>query len=236
MIRTRKILFTGMLLAAAAFALAAQSTISLRVFPKKDETFNYKHTGTLTVMGMDVKATYTQTTKIVEIKEGVMTTESGEVTGTLDVGGQEMPMPETPVTKTQIKIDGTIKEIEGEAASPDTYRTNSVTTIFKPEAAVTVDQEWTWDAAANADLGTRKVQGKYKVIALEEVKGIPTIKISMDVKEVEGDSPASAKGFVWLSVANGMAVKSEMEVKNAPIPGAPEPVSGTLKSELVITP
>lgn len=234
MIRTRKALIAGLLLASAALALAAQDSFSLRVFPRADDSFKTKFTGTLSVMGMDVKATYTQTTKVIEIKEGVMVTEAGEATGTLDVGGQEMPMPEMGTTKSHTKLDGTTKQIEGESASPDTYRMTTVTTIFKPEAAVKVGDEWTWTAAANSELGTRKTEGKYKFVAIEEVKGIRTAKITMDVKEVEGDLPASAKGTVWLSIANGMSVKTEMEIKNGPIPGAPEPVNGTLKSELVV--
>lgn len=234
MTRTHKVLFASLLLASAALALAAQDTLNLRVFPKVDESFKTKFTGTLSVMGMDVKASYTQTSKILEIKEGVMVTEAGEATGTLDVGGQEMPFPEMGTTKSHTKLDGTIKEIEGESASPDTYRMTAVSTVFRPEAPVKVGDEWTWSAAANSELGTRKIEGKYKLAAIEEVKGIKTAKITMEVKEVEGDLPASAKGTIWLNVANGMTVKSEMEIKNGPIPGSPEPVNGTLKTELVI--
>lgn len=234
MIRTRKVLFSGLILAAAALALAAQDTVSLRLFPNVNDSFKTKFTGTLSVMGMDVKANYVQTTKVLEFKEGVMITEAGEATGTLDVGGQEMPFPEMGSTKTHTKVDGTIKEIEGESASPDTYRMSAVSTVFKPEGAVKPGDEWTWSAPANSDLGTRKTEGKYKLVAVEEFKGIKTAKITMDVKEVEGDLPASAKGTVWLSITNGMTVKSEMEIKNGPIPGAPEPVNGTLKTELII--
>lgn len=233
MIRTRQILFAGLMMAAAAFAIAAQDTLNLRVSPKKDDAFKYKFTGTLSLMGMDVKATYTQTTTVLDVVDGVITTESGDTKGSLDVGGQEMEMPDMGATKTKTNLDGTIKEIIGEAAGPDTYRNASLLTIFRPEAPIKVGDEWTWTAKADGEKGTRAMSGKYKAEALEDVAGKKTLKVTMEVKETEGDLPASAKGTVWLDLANGMTVKSEADVKNAPIPGAPEPVSGKLKSELV---
>lgn len=233
MIRTRQILFAGLMMAAAAFAIAAQDSISLRVAPKKDDVFKYKFTGTLSLMGMDVKATYTQTTTVLDVAEGVITTESGETKGSLDVGGQEMEMPDMGATKTKTNLDGTVKEILGEAAGPDTYRNASLLTVFRPEAPIKVGDEWTWTAPANGEKGTRAMSGKYKAEALEDVAGKKALKISMEVKETEGDLPASAKGTIWLDTTNGMPLKSDADVKNAPIPGAPEPVNGKLKSELI---
>ncbi len=233
MIRTRQILFAGLLIAAAAFAVAAQDAVSLRVTPKKDEAFKYKYTGTLSLMGMDIKATYTQTTTVTDVSEGVITTEGGDVKGTIDLAGQEMEMPDMGVTKTKTNLDGTVKEISGESAGPDVYRSSSLLTIFRPEAPVKVGDEWNWTTKADGEKGTRAMSGKYKAEAFEDVAGRKTIKISIDIKETEGDLPASAKGTVWLDITNGISVKSEADVKNAPIPGAPEPVSGKLVSELL---
>lgn len=232
MIRAKQLFVVGAALALFAVAAAAQDSVNLRVMPAKDASFKIKYTGEISLMGVDAKAQYTQTSTISAVTENSFTITSGSPVGTVEFGGQTMEMPDMSSTTT-IGIDGITTKVEGMAAGPEAYRSAAVATVFRPAAPVAVGSEWTWNADANAELGTLKMEGKYKLEAIEEIAGEKAAKISMDVKEVEGASPASGKGTVWISTTTGMVIKSTGDFKNLPMPGAPEPVSGKLTSEIV---
>ena len=53
---------------------------------------------------------------------------------------------------------------------------------------------------------------------------------SANAKEGEG---YSADGFTWVDPKTGMAVKMETRIKGMQVEGAPMPIDGTVKMELV---
>jgi hypothetical protein len=233
MIGIKRAVFFGLVAAAALTAFAAQETFNLRVNPAKDQVFKYKNTGVLTVMGMDVKAEYTSTMKIADITATSFTTEAGDVKGSIDMMGQIVEMPDMGLVKTTYGLNGAVTKIDGEQGTPEAYRSANLMTIFRPETPVSVGQEWTWTPAANTELGTKAMEAKYKVEAIETILEIKTLKITIDAKETAGDLPASAKGSMWVCALTGIPVKMDMEVKNLPFPGAPEPLSGKMQQILV---
>jgi hypothetical protein len=220
-------------MAVMASAAAIQNTVNFRVNPAAGTSFKYRTTGTLSVMGMEAKIDYTSKTTIVSVENGVVVSEVSETKGSVDLGGQVMEMPDMGTSKSTVSALGVTTKLEGEMTGPEAWRTAIVQTVTRPEAPVAVGSEWTWTNAADTTKGTRAVEGKYKLVAIEETDGRKLAKIEMDVKETSGADPASAKGTLWADIANGMPFKTEVEIKNMPIPGAPEPISGKMLITLV---
>lgn len=235
MFRPKSLLIAGSLLAMAVMASAAavQDAVNFRVNPAAGSVFKYRTTGTLAVMGMEAKIDYTSKTTIVSVENGVVVSEVSETKGSVDLGGQVMEMPDMGTSKATLSALGVTTNMEGEMTGPEAWRTAMVQTVTRPEAPVAVGTEWTWSQAGDTAKGTRATEGKYKLVAIEEVEGRKVAKIEMEVKETTGADPASAKGTLWLDIANGMPFKTEVEIKNMPIPGAPEPISGKMVITLV---
>ena len=76
----------------------------------------------------------------------------------------------------------------------------------------------------------------YKVLGEETVDGVATWKVSRTMKELEGESIATADGTVWINKADGTLVKQVDVWKNAPVPNAQAPVDGTFTLELDTAP
>jgi hypothetical protein len=75
----------------------------------------------------------------------------------------------------------------------------------------------------------------YELIGAEKVADSEALKIKVsarasNAKEGEG---FSSTGHIWIDPKTGMLIKSEMQLKGWQVEGAPMPIDGTLKMELV---
>jgi hypothetical protein len=215
---------SAILIATTAFA---QDGVKLKFTAKKDEVVKMRLKGTVDFGGMTISVSMLQKEKVVAIGEdGTVTTENEVVDGKIEMAGNEMEMPASPVFRTVRTASGDLKEIQGEAADATTYRGQIVSNFFFPEEAVKVGSKWTKKIAANKDTGGLAVTGTYEVLSEEQVLGKDCFKIKAKNIETEGDSPAAVEGTYWMAKDNSGLYKATMKWINYPLAMAPAPLNG----------
>jgi hypothetical protein len=143
-------------------------------------------------------------------------------------GDQEMPQPAPPATKMTFKPNGSVAKVDGGDAMMQ--QMNAAQMVY-PEKPIKVGDKWS-ETVKNPN-GELKIE--YELVGVEKVGDTEAVKIkvttrSANAKEGEG---YSADGFTWVDPKTGMAVKMETRIKGMQVEGAPMPIDGTLKMELV---
>lgn len=219
------------LFALSTLALAAQAGPIVRKVKAGDEQ-KFRVKANIELGGNEIVFSGLQTEKILEVApDGSYTVESKTTNAKVTFGGQDVDIPadQTPATTSVYNPDGTIKEIRGDNAQAESYRFANLGAIFftgKEEGKI--GTTWTNDKVADTKSGAVGYKSTYKVVGEEKVGNYDTWKIEFSTKESEGDAPASSDGTVWLDKADGSMVKNEAKWSNAPFPGAPGPVNGTV--------
>ena len=173
--------------------------------------------------GQSVLATVTITLKVLKVEENgniQMESASGEMV--IKFGDQEMPQPAPPVTKMTFKPNGSVAKVEGGDAMMQ--QMNAAQVVY-PEKPIKVGDRWS-KTVKNA-VGELKID--YEFVGVEKVEIKMTAR-SVNAKEGEG---YSADGFNWIDPKTGMLVKMEARIKGMQVEGAPMPIDGTVKMELV---
>ena len=155
-----------------------------------------------------------------------MESASGEMV--IKFGDQEMPQPAPPATKMTFKPNGSVAKVEGGDAMMQQMNASQ---MVYPEKPVKVGDKWSETVKHPA--GELKID--YEFVGVEKVGDTETVKIKMTARSVnakEGEG-YSADGFTWVDPKTGMAVKMETRIKGMQVEGAPMPIDGTLKMELV---
>jgi len=229
--RFKALVGTVVLLSLSAMALAAIDGLSIKRQPKEGQAYKLKMTAELQFSGQDVVFTALMDTKVSKVNaDGSFTEEEHQHDVKVNVGGQEMTPPDSPGQEITFNADGSLKEIkgEGDSAGPGGYRMQTLESLVEPGKPVNVGDTWTIDIKADSKTGVEAAKASYKVVAEEKVGDIETIKIQSTVKESAGSDPASIEATTWVSKADGSLVKEEAKWINAPIPGAPAPLNGTV--------
>ena len=228
----RTLLVTAAGLAYFASA-AAVADGSLHLTGKVGDVRKYKLTATFKIQDQDVSATSSVTIKVTHVDDaGLITVQAVMTNATAKVGDQAIPVQDSPALIEVFKPDGTLSELRGENASQTAYRMETLTSVKLPAFPLEKDKTWTWEVSPNSKVGIQKSTVDYKVLGEETVAGIATWKVSRSIKELEGDSPASCDGTVWISRVDGTLVKQVDVWMNAPVPNAPSRVDGTFTLEL----
>lgn len=70
---------------------------------------------------------------------------------------------------------------------------------------------------------------------MEKVGETEAVKIKVTARTANGKEGEgySGEGFTWVDPKTGMSLKMEMRIKGMQVEGAPMPIDGTLKMELV---
>ncbi len=211
----------------ASVALATQDGVVLKYTPKKGDVLKLMIKGSLQIMGTDVTAELHSQTTVKEVGEdGSYTVEDKTTSGKINLGGQEMDIPESPGSVVVHNADGSVKEIRGDDIGPEAYRLAALNVWDFPKTAVKVGSKWGGEIKKNADKGTEDMKTSYEVVAEETVDGVDAIVIKSKVSETSGGTPASIEGKTWFSKADSQLIKSEMKYSNVPMAGAPEPITG----------
>lgn len=137
----------------------------------------------------------------------------------LTMQGQDFPPPEMGETKTKYDSVGNITEITGEAVDETAYRFAALNAFRRPDKSVAKGDSWEVKVPGNPKIGTMATVCNYEVLATEKMVGFDCLKVKYSVKETEGSAPASSMGTLWIDPSNGLVVKTEGEMKNAPIAG-----------------
>jgi hypothetical protein len=223
----RATLLTACALMSLSAALSQEYTLKLNV--KEGDTFKYRMSMEIDFGGQSVLATTTITNKVLKVEESgnvQMESASGEMI--IKFGDQEMPQPAPPVTKMTFKPNGSVAKVEGGDAMMQQMNASQ---MVYPEKPIKVGDKWS-ETVKNA-VGELKID--YEFVGVEKVGDTETVKIKMTARSVnakEGEG-YSADGFNWIDPKTGMLLKMEARIKGMQVEGAPMPIDGTLKMELV---
>ena len=224
--------FRAMLLTACAL-LSLSATFSqeytLKLNVKEGDTFKYRMSMEIDFGGQSVLATTTITNKVLKVEEsGNVQMESASAEMVIKFGDQEMPQPAPPATKMTLKPNGSAVKADG--GDGVMQQMNPAQMVY-PEKPIKVGDKWS-ETVKNA-VGELKID--YEFVGVEKVGDTETVKIKMTARSVnakEGEG-YSADGFNWIDPKTGMLVKMEARIKGMQVEGAPMPIDGTLKMELV---
>ena len=179
--------------------------------------------------GQPVFVTTTVTNKVVKVEEnGNIQMESASSELTIKFGDQEIPQPASPPTKITYKPNGSVAKVEGGDAMMQQMNASQ---MVYPEKPVKVGDKWSDTVKHPA--GELKID--YEFVGVEKVGEVEALKIKTTARTVNGKEGESysADGFTWIDPKTGMAVKMETRIKGMQAEGAPMPIDGTLKMELV---
>ncbi len=224
----RATLLTACALMSLSAAFSQEYTLKLNV--KEGDVFKYKMTMDIDFGGQAVTVTMPLTNKVLKVEEnGNIVVESAAGEMVIKFGDQEMPQPAPPASKITYRPNGAIEKMEmAQGALP----TNSFNTPF-PEKPVKAGDKWSH--TVKGQNGAPDLVVNMELVGVEKVGEIEALKIkvsarTVDAKEGEG---FSGDGHTWFDPKTGMLVKSEMRIKGMPVEGAPMPIDGTMKMEMV---
>lgn len=223
----RATLLTACALLSLSAAIAQEYTLKLNV--KEGDTFKYRMSMEIDFGGQLVFVTTTVTNKVLKVEEnGNTQMESASSEMVVKFGDQEMPQPASPATKMTFKPNGSVAKVEG---GDGMMQQMNASQMVYPEKPIKVGDKWS-ETVKNA-VGELKID--YEFVGVEKVGDTETVKIKMTARSVnakEGEG-YSADGFNWIDPKTGMLVKMETRIKGMQVEGAPMPIDGTLKMELV---
>ncbi len=211
--------------------LAQEYTLKLNV--SEGDTFKYKLTMDIDFGGQTVLFSATTTSKVVKVESnGNIVMETTSENAVVKFGDQEMPTPSSPPTKITFKPNGELVRIEGEGGNSSSM--TSMTSATFPDKPVKVGDKWEREVSTGE--GMPKLKVEYEVVGVEKVGEQETLKLKTSAQTAnakEGENSTSYSGHFWVDLKTGMAVRLEMKIKGLQTEGAPMPIDGTLKMELV---
>jgi hypothetical protein len=223
----RATIFCAYALLSLSAVIAQEYTLRLNV--KEGDTFKYRMSMEIDFGGQNLLATTTVTNKVLKVEEnGNIQIESAQSELIVKFGEQEMPQPAQPATKMTFKPNGSLVKSDGSDGMMQ--QMNAAQMIF-PDKPVKVGDKWS--ETVKSPSGELKVD--YEFVGVEKVSDVEAVKIKVTARAANGkkDDGYSAEGFTWVDLKTGMAIKMESRIKGMQVEGAPMPIEGTLKMELV---
>jgi hypothetical protein len=224
----RATLLTACALMSLSAALSQEYTLKLNV--KEGDTFKYRMTMEIDFGGQLVFVTTTVTNKVLKVEEnGNIQMESGSSELVVKFGDQEMPQPASPATKITYKPNGEVVKMES-AQGP---LPSNIGNVAFPDKPVKLGDKWSH--TIKGQNGVPDIETTYELIGTEKIAESEALKMKVsaraaNAKEGEG---FSSSGHIWIDPKTGMLIKSELQLKGWQVEGAPMPIDGTLKMELV---
>jgi hypothetical protein len=215
--RTRAIGLFG-LVAIAALAIAQGD--ALKKTAKVGDVVKYHSESTFSYQGQDGTVTLDLTDKVTAVDaDGTLTVTKGTDNMKVNVGGQDVQVPESPKMTVKYAPNGEPIDVTGDDQSGSGHREETLSMIHLPDKAMVVGD--TWDFKKTNDHGFIPIKGTYKVEAAEKVGDVDTLKVKATLEETEGDAPVKSDGYLWIDVKTGWTVKSDLQVTNFPTPVGP---------------
>lgn len=231
--RARPFILLGFVaIASVAFAALQEPFSLVRTAKVGDEA---KYTFTAEMQFGDIKLTVRgkNTEKVTKVGEdGTLTIESTQSDVVVKTPDEEQPIPDeakATMTYGKDRVITAYSDDQGET-DPSSLRLALITSIQAPKESVKVGDTWSSTLKKLSDK-TFDVSASYKVLAIEKVGKFETVVIEVDSKESDATEAATAKGKVWLNIADFSTVKEEFMITNAPIAMSPTPVDLKLTSE-----
>lgn len=224
--KTVKLVSVGLLTVLAALSFAQGA--NLKRVAKVGDVTKFKIKADIEIQGMQAAFTSTMIEKVLKIEDnGNIHTESSQTDTKIKIGADEMDAGnDGGGAQTTISTPwGEVIELKGDMVDANAYRVANMNAIRVPDKVLNVGDTWENITKADKKLGTVSATAKFKVEKAEKIGSFDTLCISYDFKESEGSEPAGSTGKVWINTADGSMVKLVGEWKNAPLPGAPGPIS-----------
>jgi hypothetical protein len=224
----RATLLTACALLSLSAAVAQEYTLKLNV--KEGDTFKYRMSMEIDFGGQSVLATTTITNKVLKVEEsGNVQMESASAEMVIKFGDQEMPQPAPPATRITYKPNGEIVKME----SAQGLLPSNIGNVAFPDKPVKLGDKWSH--TIKGQNGVPDIETTYELIGTEKIAESEALKMKVsaraaNAKEGEG---FSSSGHIWIDPKTGMLIKSELQLKGWQVEGAPMPIDGTLKMELV---
>ena len=142
--------------------------------------------------------------------------------------------PDKSIDTFTVRPNGTLAAFKSDDTEKDEEHINErlfvATQVVFSDKPVGVGDKWTHEFKSDSTLGTKNATADFEMLALEEKSGVPCAKIKMAFRETEGKNPIACNGTVWVELASGDDVASELELPNF-TPGEDAPtLTGTIKS------
>ena len=224
----RATLLTVSALMCLSAAFSQEYTLKLNV--KEGDVFKYKMTMDIDFGGQGITVTMPLTNKVLKVEEnGNIVVESAPGAMVIKFNDQEIPQSAPPASTITYKPNGAVEKVEtAQGALP----TSSLSTPF-PDKPVKVGDKWSHTVKGQNGLPDTVVS--MELVGVEKVGEIEAVKIKVSVRPVDAKEGEgfSADGHTWFDPKTGMLVKSEMRLKGMPFEGAPMPLDGVMKMELV---
>jgi hypothetical protein len=214
---------------------SAQGPVTLKLTPKVGDTFRYKLSAEMEVMGAKATVSGTVSDKVTEVTpEGGYTVESSSTEMVGNFSGTEMQIPDSKSTS-KYKADGALVDIQGEevagANGAEGWRRANLSNFVYPADPLKIGDTWTSSIASDSKTGAVAAKTTYAVEKFEKVGNHETVKVKFTSKETEGSDPASSDGFVWLDVKDGTQIKVQVTWSNVPMMG--NPIAGKVTMERI---
>lgn len=217
------LLFAALMPLQAAPVTPAQ-TVDLSWRPKAGSSHVFRLS---TVMQMDFQGQQTEvsfgarlTNKVTKIENGEVFIESLTDEMKLNFGGQEMdpsamgPAGEAPRPVLQVrKLDGSMVRQEGEGGMPSNPRLDRFNNL-RPPTSAELGKEYFVEMPGDKAKNLVPARAKYTVSKLENVSGARAWRVDVVFAEMEGNTPLSAMGTMWIEEGTGELVKISMDLSN----------------------
>lgn len=212
-------------------ALAQEYTLKMNV--KEGEVYKYKMTMDIDFGGQAVVFSSTLINKVVKVEsDGNFVMESSTENAVVKFGDQEMPGPASPPVKVTFKPNGQVVRYESDDSGGQSM--NSLFSSTYPDKPVKIGDKWDLETSMGENMPKIKVE--YTAVGTEKINDTETLKVKVVGQTVgakEGENNMSYDGHFWIDLKTGMTIRSELKIKGLPAQGAPMPIDGTLKMELV---
>jgi hypothetical protein len=201
--------------------------VTIKRTPIKGQKLVFQSRGNVEVGGQSATVTSRETKIITDVKpDGTFTTESTE---------SDLTVNETPavapaeVTTAVYRTSGELISITTGNGIEGRSRTTAITQIYFPTKPMSPGDTWIYSSKKDETLGIVPFTATFKYVGLENVGAFRTWKITEDVLESEGTTPASVHIVAYLDVTDGSVVQATSELNNLPAPGG-----GVLKGNMVV--
>ncbi|MCS7209668.1 MAG: DUF6263 family protein [Fimbriimonadales bacterium] len=222
----RGVLLAALALASVSTALSQEYTLKLNV--KEGDIFKYRVSLEMNFGEQSVLVTTTITNKVLKVEEnGNVQMESSSSELVTKFGDMEMPQPGQPPTKITYKPNYSPAKTDGGDGS---MPMNPIPVVY-PDKPVKVGDKW-----SNTIKGsTGEIKFDYELVGAEKLNETEAVKIKVTARLPNSDeaSDRNAEGFGWVDPKTGMLLKLEARLKGMQFEGAPMPIDGVMKMELV---
>lgn len=176
---------------------------------------------TFRIDGMPQKTTYKSKleNEIIDVRDdGSYITSSTQTDHKLIIDGKEVDSPSEELTEvTTYDKNGVPMQMGGDMDSPESFRVAFLTSFLAPSKPVAINETWVIDIAADQEKRIRKVKHTYKLLRISKIGEIEVAEVSIKVREISEDHPASVLGKVWVDIKTGETVRYQIEVLDLPI-------------------